>query len=152
MLRRLAAGVQIHPSLNADRLKVKLQPHLYATRFAGGGVLAELGVDLLVVRIEPGPGVHPAELLLVERVLHLPAELETTGAITPDWKVFEDGDVPVVDARAAQRVLGRVADAEIRAVRRPHDLGAEITLLRPLPFRQIGIAGQNHAAVHAGAG
>lgn len=68
-------------------------------RLAGGGELVELAVHLGPAGVGAGGGIEGADLGVVQRVVEFAAELKFESL--PDGEVFEDGDIPVVNAGAA---------------------------------------------------
>ena len=117
-------------------------------RVARRGVLAETSVHIQALCIEPCRRIHNAELDVVERVVRLEAELQAMLPISGQSGVLEHGKIEIVDTRAADRVLGRVADTEVRPVGRLNHLRAEMPVDGPLRLRQVGITGKDYAGVY----
>src|SRR5699024_9052529 len=86
------------PSISSAKSELEPHPQLDAARaLRGARELAKGSVHLLAgLVVEDGAGVGRRELVVVEGVVHLQAELETTRAAQRD--VLEHGDVPVLEA------------------------------------------------------
>lgn len=75
----------------------------------GSGELTEAGVDLVAGGIETGGRIKAGELGVIEHIIEFAAELDEP-IFRAEREVFEDGDVPGVDAGAAEDVFRSVAE------------------------------------------
>ena len=93
-------------------LEVEAQRELHDARRPSGRYLPKTSIQLLTrVQVKERASIHGLELGVIERVVEIPAELEVRGlAFYRDH--FDDCQVPVVEARSADGILGGIPDAE----------------------------------------
>ena len=91
----------------ARLLEVELQAKLHEPWTAGLGNLPKRAAEPLIVRVQ--------ELRVVERVKHFAAELERFAL--GEFHSFQEREIPVVDAGAANRVSAQIAEGSNRSHR-----------------------------------
>jgi hypothetical protein len=97
-----------------EPLKVDLHTQLNNARAVGSRKGAKIAVDLVSQSVKSRGGIEAGELRVIEGVVKLEAELHVNRLA--NGEILEYGDVPVVDAWAADHRLGGVSDRNLRPV------------------------------------
>ena len=108
--------------------KQEPQADLHQTRASRGRRLSQPGVQLTAGRVKARGHIPGAELSMIERVVHLQAELNAYGF--PQAGVLNRGYIPIVGSGAAQDSGGRVSNCA--HLGRTENVRSEIALERPL--------------------
>src|ERR1022692_2478494 len=95
-------------------MRSELEPErgLTGSRVGCRGVLSEAGVRLAAVRGKTCSRIEGRKLRVVQRIVHLPAQLKVHRFAHLD--TLEDSQIPVVNSRQPQDVLTRVTQRAYR--------------------------------------